>query len=887
MSPPLDATSSFDPLAEGPSDPSTADGKADPLSTPAALIRLHKLEEWYEVEKIRQAPNRYQMAIDDDFYDGLQWAEEDAEVLLSRKQAPLVYNKVATNVKWITGTEKRTRMDFKVFPRSSNDRNGAENKTKVLKYLQDVNKAQYSRSRAFADAVKVGLGWLECGIRSDPSKELIYDRAESWRNVWYDSHGVEIDGTDDRYVFRQKWTDLDIAQMCFPQYKNSLKAGSIFSDVTDNQDEDGWYLGRSLSDRNRGDEYIGRRTFVDTTSSLFNRRSRVRLTEAWYRMPMKVKLIIGSGLHGVIFDPNDDYHDWLASQKACSLIDRMMLRVRVAIFMRGKLLYDEISPYRHNQFPLTPIWGNRRARDNAPYGVIRLQRDPQEDFNKRMSKALHQLSATRVFMEGDKNSVDLEEVREEAARPDSVFVYPKGLKFELKTDTDIAEHHLAYAQIDERMIQDVGGVTDELMGRKTNAISGKAIQARQDQGSTVTTDYFDGYRLAFQLHGQKELSLAEQFMTDQRSIRIIGERRGYDFLEINQPGTDKNTGQPMLMNDITKDQADFIVSAQDFRESMRQAAYESLMDMVTKMPPELGIKLLADVLEFADLPGAEALISTVREITGQAPRDKVLTPEEEQQVQAAKQKQAQDQQMLQDLTLKGAEAKVDETVSKVRLLGAQADLAEAQATALGTNGSAQYQQQIAKIRDDTSKLVASLVDQVRQAQLKYANRSAEIERKYSTQEKIAQAKNANEQELEQIRQNAETEREGLRQDTAKETSAMEASNQEKIDALQGTIDVLHQQLQLAGDKHKAAVESGKTAVQLATQAAAVKKTATGTSSSKPASKPAAASPNVGINITPAQNEEPTTTEKNVDFKFNPAGKITGLIVKETKGKKAK
>jgi hypothetical protein len=62
-----------------------------------------------------------------------------------------------------------------------------------MKYVQDVNKSQFARSRAFSDAVKVGVGWLEAGLRRDPTKFLIYDRYESWRNMLWDSYSVDMD----------------------------------------------------------------------------------------------------------------------------------------------------------------------------------------------------------------------------------------------------------------------------------------------------------------------------------------------------------------------------------------------------------------------------------------------------------------------------------------------------------------------------------------------------------------------------------------------------------------------------------------------------------------------------------------------------------------------
>jgi hypothetical protein len=105
------------------------------------------------------------------------------------------------------------------------------------------------------------------------------------------------------------------------------------------------------------------------------------------------------------------------------------MQMYVAIMTESDLIHDEPSPYRHNRFPFTPVWCYRRARDNAPYGVIRRQRDPQEDINKRGSKALFILSSNQIQME--KGAVDdLDDLRLEAARPDGIIVTNKGKALE-------------------------------------------------------------------------------------------------------------------------------------------------------------------------------------------------------------------------------------------------------------------------------------------------------------------------------------------------------------------------------------------------------------------------------------------------------------------------
>ena len=62
-----------------------------------------RLMGFYRQELDRQAQNRYEMAIDEDYYDNIQWDDESAAILRQRGQAPLVYNVISTSVRWVLG----------------------------------------------------------------------------------------------------------------------------------------------------------------------------------------------------------------------------------------------------------------------------------------------------------------------------------------------------------------------------------------------------------------------------------------------------------------------------------------------------------------------------------------------------------------------------------------------------------------------------------------------------------------------------------------------------------------------------------------------------------------------------------------------------------------
>ena len=75
----------------------------NPLDSPQMVEQHRHLLGIYQDELDRQSQNRVDMAVDADFYDNIQWREEDAKELRDRGQMPLVYNVISTAVNWVLG----------------------------------------------------------------------------------------------------------------------------------------------------------------------------------------------------------------------------------------------------------------------------------------------------------------------------------------------------------------------------------------------------------------------------------------------------------------------------------------------------------------------------------------------------------------------------------------------------------------------------------------------------------------------------------------------------------------------------------------------------------------------------------------------------------------
>jgi hypothetical protein len=696
-----------------------------PLDKPAAREVLRKCLGWYYREREIQAENRLQMAVDADFYDGDQWDLADAAVLEERGQAPLVFNEVAPMVDWLIGTERRARVDWRVLPRTEDDVEMADVKSKVFKYVSDVNRSTFNRSRAFADAVKVGVGWVDSGVRNDPTKDILYDKYEDWRNVLWDSMAIEQDLSDARYLFRTRWVDEDVALAMYPERRSVLERAVMrdqeFSAQQWSEDEFDFqgYTSASHAGTASGSYIGGGRGTVDTEP-----RSRIRLIECQFRMPASVRVVTSGPFKGAFVEEWDTALMSVVSAFGGSIVDRVVMRMHVAVMTEGHLLALGPMPMRHNSFSLTPIWCYRRGRDRQPYGVVRRVRDLQMDLNKRASKALFLLSTNQVFAE--KGAVDdINVAREEVNQPDGFIEYRAGKKLEVHRDSEMAAGQVQMMTLDAQAIQRNAGISNENLGRQTNASSGEAIKARQMQGSVVTTEPFDNLRFATQVQGEKLLSLMEQWYTEAKVIRLSGHKGQLDWVKINQPEVQPD-GSVRYLNDITASMADFVVSEQDYAGTLRQVMFEAMNQMAGRLPPEVALRVMTLAMEYSDLPNNDQIADELRKLTGERDPNKPLTPEEQAQMQQQMQAQAEALQMQQE----SARQALAEQQAKVREINARAAKLEAEARAAAAGGdtalASQMEGAAATARRDADQELERVQRQLAKTQADLANKTLQI-----------------------------------------------------------------------------------------------------------------------------------------------------------------
>lgn len=615
----------------------------------AADRRFRQRKSWFITEQMRQRANRYQMALDESYYDGDQWTPDEAAAVRARGQNPVVFNECKPLGDFLIGTERRTRTDFSVVSRSDDSDEAHQEalaKTSLLKFVDDLNRASFVRSDAADDQFKAGLGWVEVGVRPDPVDYPIYKRNESWRNMLHDSLGQSRMPSEWRYVFRYREIDFDIAEVMVPPSKVDLLRKAIIN--ADTRQYMDYWNGQPLTGMQSVTDLAltGKWTTYDADAWLNNPRERVMLIECWATEPYR--------------DPRDG--------DAENLIDFPTLRKRVAIMTEHDTLMESWSPYSHDMYPFIPYWCYRRKKDGMPYGVIRQHRGPQDSLNKHMSKAQFRISTRQVWMEDgalDPEVMDEDEFEDEVGDPSAILKFARGAlsgkKVEVKEGVQLAQADIQLAEQFRASIRNSSGVSTEDRGQDPHSVSGKARAIREAQGSKLTAEPFDHMLLARQLEGEITLSLVEQYHDQPMVFADIGSgRKRATYIRANQPDP-QNPGRKI--NDIQGRKHAFVIGETPWQQSLAEAAFESMLEVLGQLgsvAPQPVLAILDIVFEMhPTLPKRDEIVKRIRQVNGQDDPDQGETPESRQR--------KMDQQRL-------AQAQLEAQIE-----GLRADVAEAKA----------------------------------------------------------------------------------------------------------------------------------------------------------------------------------------------------------------
>jgi len=520
---------------------------------------IEKFKSWFELTLRHPALKDWKREAEEDlaFYDGDQFSQEEIAELDERGQPIIEVNKVQPKMNNLMGAHASMPARHVAKARSEDSTESAEAITDVFRYI-DYRSGYYDEEAdMFQDGVLAGLGWMEAveSIDEDGQDEVLF-KYEETLNMRADPFGRSQDlDADYRFCSRDKWMYLEDAQEMFPD-----KAAILTQAVVQSED-----VFESVAHRGPNDDYDMK---DDSVSYVDIKKSRVRIVELWYKHTEKVmftednRYLAKEDLN-FYRGPDDEFKDDEIIMADNNIRSATLKVCRKVFFTGDHILQESITPFNHplliTKFPLFIFVCFRKKsgeRKGEPYGYVRNMKPMQREINKRRSKAMHLLNTTKVIM--DEGAVeDVDELRDEAARPDAIIAKKKGFDLVLDEGAQLANSQFSIMEKSSQDLQEISGIFDESIGSATNARSGKAIGKRIRASNQNNIKVFSNLRRTRRKIGAFKLGVVKQYFNEERILYITNEDSLNEpkKIELNKPedGRVKNSIKEALVRMVIDD----------------------------------------------------------------------------------------------------------------------------------------------------------------------------------------------------------------------------------------------------------------------------------------------------------------------------------------------
>jgi hypothetical protein len=422
---------------------------------------------------------------DRDYVDNKQLTAAEEKELAKRGQPAVVINRIKGKIEFLTGLEIERRIDPKAFPRTPAHSQDADGASQGLKYATDIERFDSKRSRVWKNLIVEGAGGYDIQVKPCYGGLDVSIKRVPWDRMFWDPHSAEPDFSDAGYLGVVTWMDYADALKMYPSGKEALD---------NTMDERG----------NHSDTYDDKpkwRLWAD------KKRKRVRICQIWLRR-------------------GQDPEEW-----------------HFAEYTKGGILKAGPSPYvtDKNEPDCALVFGSGYVdRENNRYGIVREMISPQDEVNKRRSKALHLLNTVQVLHEEGAID-DIEQFRKEAAKPDGVLKFAPGA---LRDGSVKIERNIELATAQFQLLQeskneiDLRGPNATMMGEKaqgSSAASGRAIIASQQGGMMEIGELLDNLRDMDLRVFRKVWYRIRQFWTAEKWIRVTDDERNVKWVVMNVP----------------------------------------------------------------------------------------------------------------------------------------------------------------------------------------------------------------------------------------------------------------------------------------------------------------------------------------------------------------
>lgn len=540
---------------------------------------------------------RKKSARDRDYVDHKQLTSTEVSTLQARKQPPLVFNRIQPKVMFMLGTERQTRTDPKAYPRTPKHEDSAEAITDALRYVADNNNFDDISSLVFEHEIIEGTGGAIFEYNKD--REEVDINFIDWDRLYWDVHSRRHDFSDSTRKGIVIWMDLSEGARRWPDKKNDLEM------MVQAETEHPLY--------NDKPDHI---RWIDT------KRQRIMVMQEYY---------LEGGKWYEVF------------------------------FCKGFFLQEpKVSPYLDGDgLPSCPIeiQSSFVDRDGSRYGVVRGYIDPQDEINKRRSKALHILNTNQTI--GESGAVaDVNKAKREKSKPEGHIELNPGMmeRFKFVDQSPELAAHLQFMQEAKTEI-DAIGANSAMAGKDQRSQSGRALQARQQGGYIELGVVYDRHRMWKRRAYRQIWARVKQFWTEEKWIRVTDDEANLKFVGLNQKVTvgqlmqehAEETGQQMppefaqdprmsqvaeIRNPVPELDVDIILEEAPDVVTLQQETFEAVMNGIQSTGQSIPLEIMLDLMP--NVPNKRQILD---KLAGDPAQQQATAQQQQEAAQIAKAKE--------------------------------------------------------------------------------------------------------------------------------------------------------------------------------------------------------------------------------------------------------
>lgn len=544
-----------------------------------------KLTGWFREDIRHVAAWRTHAREDYSFYSGDQWAEEDIAVLQEQQRPVMTFNRVAPLVNAVVGSEINNRRVVRYIPREVGDSAANEILTGAGEWFRDQAGAEDEESDAFSDAVICGMGWIDTRLdfETNPDGEPVVARLDPLKMVW-DSNAVRPNLLDAQRLWYVDEKPLDVVQRMFPDVDPALlHAGWA---------KNGGEADSHLHDQARASLYAG----GDRSGNADSSRKMCTIVECrWFETEAFFR-----GLDLRTGEPRE-----YSGQELANVLRRFpdfphMRQYRKVVkraFLGQEILAMPDKPLvPDGQLGWECITGYYDKSANQFYGVVRPTKDPQRWTNKFFSQVMHLLnSQSKGGIMAERGAFDDDQQAEASwTRADSItWTKPgamAGNRVQPKPVAQFPTGFFALFNESKEAISQVTGLSSEFIGTREVNQPGVLESQRRQSSLNLLASLFNGLRRYRKRQGRLVLHLIQNYLSDGRLVRIIG--------------NDRSRYVPLTREAVANAEYDIIVDDAPTSLNEKERTFAIIQQMLPVLrdyiTPEIGL----EILRYSPLPAS-------------------------------------------------------------------------------------------------------------------------------------------------------------------------------------------------------------------------------------------------------------------------------------------